>query len=120
MIDYMYSRQILIALGKRMNAHALSDVPFGQKMWVRRMFTNLVFMAIDDGAGTLEEMVHVGPAIDKCQICGRVCQQQPSHDKLCDGCWECVSRLPDVLKYSRGVEMVAAELNRALLLKAAQ
>ena len=50
---------------------------------------------------------------DKCKICSRRCQQQPSHDKLCDGCWEYVSRLDDMLRYPLAMKLTEEALKRA-------
>lgn len=58
-----------------------------------------------------------GITIDNCKICGMVCQQQPSHDGLCDGCWECVSRLEDVLQHPAGRKIIARAYARHLRVK---
>jgi hypothetical protein len=50
---------------------------------------------------------------DKCKICGMRCQQQPSTDKLCDGCWEYISRLEDMMKYPVAVKLTKEALARA-------
>lgn len=51
--------------------------------------------------------------MDKCKVCGRPTENQPSHDKLCDSCWEVISRLKTFARYEAGKRIMLAALEEA-------